>query len=139
VTPLLRPLPARGRRLFELALLLNGLLLLTGLYVELHPRDRGDVWSAGGIVAIAVLNSAALTIARGGDQRAGAPARLRRIALISNGVLAAAASLLAVAEGLREWNHADLTSLALVVPPLVTILALRGGRSPGAGSGGGSL
>jgi hypothetical protein len=136
VIPPSRPPGAHGRWLFGLALLTNGLLFVTGVYFEVRPQDRGDVWSAGGIVAVAVLNAAALTVARG---EARVRARLQRIALIANGVLVATGFLLGVAEGLRAWEHAGLPGLALVVPPLVTILALRGERSRGAGPDAGSL
>jgi hypothetical protein len=139
VEPPSPPLPVRGRRLYELALLTNGLLLVAGLYFEVWPQDRGDVWSAGGIVAIAVLNMAALTIARGRRRATRVPARLRRIALIANALLLAFGLLLAGAESLREWSRAGLHGLVLVVPPLVTILALRGERSPSGVSGAGSL
>lgn len=130
---------ARGRGLRELALLTNGLLLVAGLYFEVRPQDRGDVWSAGGIVAIAVLNVAALTIPRGRRQATRVGARLRRIALIANTLLLASGLLLAGAESLREWSRAGLHGLALVVPPLVTILALRGEESRSGGPGAGSL
>ena len=134
-----RPPPTRGRRLPGLALLLNGLLLVTGLYFEVHPRDRGDVWSAGGIAAIAVLNSAALWVTRRGDPTARVRARLRRIALIANGLLVAFGLLLALAESVRAGSRAGLPTLVLVAPPLVTILAMRGETSPDAGSGAASL
>jgi hypothetical protein len=133
-----RPPPTRGRRLAGLALLLNGLLLVAGLYFEVHPRDRGDVWSAGGIVAIAVLNAAALAVARREGPTARFRARLRRIALLANGLLVAFALLLAVAESLRSGS-AGLPTLVLVAPPLVTLLALGGKGPPGAGAGVASL
>jgi hypothetical protein len=139
VKPPSRSPSVRGRWLLELALLTNGLLLVAGLYFEVRPRDRGDVWSAGGIVAIAVLNAAALSIARGRRRATRVRARLRRIAVIANGLLLAFGLLLAGAESLREWSHAGLHGLALVVPPLVTILALRGEGSRSGGSGAGSL
>jgi hypothetical protein len=139
VEPSSRSPPTRRGRLLELALLTNGLLLVAGLYYEVRPQGRGDVWSAGGIMAIAALNAAALTIARGRKRATRVRARLRRIALIANGLLLAFGLLLAGVESLREWSHAGLHGLALVVPPLVTILALRGGGQRSAGSGAGSL
>ena len=48
------------RRLRFVAVLLNVFLFGCGLYFQTHPRDRHDLWSAGGVVAVAIVNSAAL-------------------------------------------------------------------------------
>ena len=55
-------LSGRAHRILRwVALALNGALFLVGLYFELWPRYRTDVWSAGALCAIALGNSAALT------------------------------------------------------------------------------
>jgi hypothetical protein len=113
------------RRLHRLAVVLNAVLFATGLYFQAHPRDRHDLWSAGGVVAVAVLNSAALTIPRRGQVGRSFVLRLRRIALFANTLLLATAAVIVVLSALRDWRHALLHGVALVVPPLLTIVALR--------------
>lgn len=107
------------------AVLLNVLLFGIGLYFELHPKDRHDVWSAGAVAVVAVLNSATLTV-RGRDGQAGRILRrLRRIALIANTLLLAAAALIVVLEASGGLCPAAAHAAALAGPPLVTIAALR--------------
>lgn len=113
------------RRLRGLAVVLNGVLLAAGLYFQAHPRDRHDLWSAGGVVAVAVLNSAALTIPRRGQVSEHFVLRLRRIALFANTLLLAVAVVIVVLSALRDWRHALLHGAALAVPPLLTSVALR--------------
>ena len=60
------------RRLRLLAVLLNVVLFATGLYFQAHPRDRNDLWSAGGVAAVAIVNSASLTDPAAGTGRASA-------------------------------------------------------------------
>jgi hypothetical protein len=113
------------RRLRLVAALLNVALFAAGLYFEMHPRDRGDQWSAGGVAAVAVLNSAALTVPTRGRAGGHLVTRLRRIALFANTLLLAAAVMIVGLSALRDWRHAVLHGVALAVPPLLTILALR--------------
>jgi hypothetical protein len=116
----------RTRRWLRLvAALLNVVLFGAGLYFEMHPRDRGDQWSAGGVAAVAVLNSAALTVPTRGRAGGHFVTRLRRIALFANTLLLAVAVLIVGLSALRDWRHALLHGAALAVPPLLTILALR--------------
>jgi hypothetical protein len=122
------PLTSRTRarrRLRLVAALLNVALFAAGLYFELHPRDRSDQWSAGGVAAVAVLNSAALTVPTRGRAGAHFVARLRRIALFANTLLLVAAAVIVALSALRDWRHALLHGVALGVPPLLTIVALR--------------
>jgi len=119
------PLP--DRLLLAAAVLLNAFLLGVGIYFQLHPRDRRDVWSAGGVAAVAILNTAALVVGWRDPSRRVA-ARLRRIALLANSVLAATGVVFAVVEALRELGHGAIHGVSLVAPPLVTMLALRRGR-----------
>jgi len=113
------------RRLRFVAVLLNVALFGAGLYFQAHPRDRHDLWSAGGGAAVAIVNSAALTVPT--RDRAGAQfiARLRRIALLANTLLLATAAALVGLSALRDWRLAAVHGVALGVPPLLTILALR--------------
>jgi O-antigen/teichoic acid export membrane protein len=113
-----------ARRLKSLAVAVNVVLFAVGLYFEVYPRDRHDVWSAAGVAAVAIVNSAALTIGTGGRRRNRFRVRLRRIGLIANTFLVATGLLLAGVEVLGDSGHA-LIGLALVVPPLITIAALR--------------
>ncbi len=97
-----------------------------GLYFELHPRDREDAWSAAGVAAVAVLNSAALTVPSGGGETSRhSIARLRRIARIANVLLFVIAVVIVVFEVLNDWSHALVHGAALVLPPFFTLLALR--------------
>jgi hypothetical protein len=113
------------RRLRLLAVLLNAGLLGAGLYFQAHPRDRHDLWSASGVAAVAVVNSAALTVPTRGRAGAGFVLRLRRIALFANTLLLATACVIVGLSALRDWRHAALHGVALAVPPLLTIVALR--------------
>ena len=113
----------RGLRL--LAVLLNLALFGTGLYFQAHPRDRHDLWSAGGVVAVAIVNSVALTVPRKGPVGESFVTRLRRIALFANTLLLVAAAVIVALSALRDWRHALLHGVALGVPPLLTIVALR--------------
>jgi hypothetical protein len=122
------PLTARTRtrrRLRLLAVVLNGVLFGAGLYFQAHPRDRHDLWSAGGVAAVAIVNSAALTIPRRGRVGGSFVARLRRIALFANTLLLATAVVIVVLSALRDWRHAVLHGVMLLIPPLLTIVALR--------------
>jgi hypothetical protein len=113
------------RRLRFLAVLLNLALLGAGLYFQAHPRDRHDLWSAGGVTAVAIVNSAALTVPRRGPIGGHFVARLRRIALLANTLLLATAVVIVALSALRDWRHAVIHGLALGVPPLLTFVALR--------------
>lgn len=113
------------RRLRLLAVLLNVVLFATGLYFQAHPRDRHDLWSAGGVAAVAIVNSASLTLPRRGAVSEHFVLRLRRIALFANTLLLATAVVIVFLSALRDWRHAVLHGLALAIPPLLTIVALR--------------
>jgi hypothetical protein len=115
----------RARRLLRgSAVLANLALFAAGLYFEAHPRDRSDRWSAAAVAAVAVLNSAALSVPTRGRRGEGLLLRLRRVALILNTLLLASATLIVALAALRDLRYAALHVL-LLVPPLVTILALR--------------
>lgn len=97
-----------------------------GVWFELHPRDREDAWSAAGVAAVAVLNSAALTVpASEGGASPRLIRRLRRVARIANVLLFLVAVVIVVFEVLNDWSHALVHGAALVLPPLSTLLALR--------------
>lgn len=123
-TPLTPRTRAR-RRLRLVAVLLNVALFGAGLYFQAHPRDRHDLWSAGGVAAVAIVNSAALSVPTRGRAGARFVARLRRIALFANTLLLVTAAIIVLLSALRDWRHAVLHGVALGVPPLLTILALR--------------
>lgn len=112
----------RGLRL--LAILMNFVLFAAGLYFQAHARDKRDLWTAGGVAGVAVLNSAALTVSREGAT-ARLVGRLRRIALLANTILLAVAAAIVVLSTLRDWQYALLHGTMLFVPPLLTVLALR--------------
>ena len=113
------------RRLRLLAVLLNLVLFGAGLYFQAHPRDRHDLWSASGVAAVAVLNSAALSVPTRGRAGARFVVRLRRIALFANTLLLATAAVIVFLSALRDWRHALVQGVAFGVPPLLTIVALR--------------
>jgi hypothetical protein len=95
------------------------------VYFEVHPRDRHDRWSAAGVAAIAVLNSAALSVPSGRALSSRVLQRVRRIALIANSLLLVAAALFVSLEALRNWEHALAHGVALLLPPIATLLALQ--------------
>ena len=106
-------------------MLLNVALFGAGLYFQAHPRDRHDLWSAGGVAAVAVVNSAALTVPtrdRAGAHFVRAPAADRPL---REHLLLVTAAVIVLLSALRDWRHAVLHGVALGVPPLLTILALR--------------
>jgi len=113
------------------AVLLNAVLFGVGVYFEMRPRDRRDVFSAAGVAAVAVVNSAALTVPAIG-LAARFVARLRRIALFANSMLLPLAATIVVLEGLQDWRQVALHFGALVMPPVVTLAALRHERMVGA-------
>ncbi len=107
------------------AVAMNAVLFAVGVYFELHPHDRHDLWSAAGVAAVALLNSGALTLPATAPSSARLVLRLRRIALIANTLLLLTAALIVALETLLDGRHATLHGAALVVPPLLTIAALR--------------
>jgi hypothetical protein len=113
------------RRLRFLAVLLNIGLFGAGLYFQAHPRDRHDLWSAGGVAAVGIVNSAALSVPTRGRAGVRFVLRLRRIALLANTLLLATAAIIVALSALRDWRHAVVHGLALGVPPLLTFAALR--------------
>jgi hypothetical protein len=123
--PTLTPRTRARRRLRLLAIILNVVLFGTGLYFQAHPRDRHDLWSAGGVAAVAIVNSAALSVPTRGRAGARFVARLRRIALFANTLLLLTASVIVLLSALRDWRHAVVHGVALGVPPLLTMVALR--------------
>jgi len=122
-SPTVRTLARRRLRL--LAVLLNLVLFAIGLYFQAHPVDRHDLWSAGGVAAVAIVNSAALTFPRRGAVGERFVLRLRRIALFANTLLFVTAVVIVLFSAFRDWRHAVLHGFALAVPPLLTIVALR--------------
>ena len=123
--PRLTPRTRARRRLRRLAVLLNVVLFAAGLYFQAHPRDRHDLWSAGGVAAVALVNSAALSVPTRGRAGARFVLRLRRIALLANTLLLATATVIVGLSALRDWHHAVLHAVTLVLPPLLTSVALR--------------
>lgn len=113
------------RRLRRVAILLNLLLFAVGLYFEAHPRDRSDRWSAAGVAAVAILNSAALSVPARSGSAGGFVLRLRRIAFFANTLLLTSAVVIVSLSSLRDYRHALLHGALLVVPPLATLVALR--------------
>lgn len=115
----------RARRLLRFAAVLaNVALFAAGLYFEAHPRDRSDRWSAAAVAAVALINSAALSVPARDRRGESFVRRLRRVALILNSLLALSALAIVTLAALRDMRYAAL-HLLLLVPPLVTILALR--------------
>lgn len=119
----------RARRLLRgAAVLANLTLFLAGLYFEAHPRDRSDRWSAAAVAAVAVINSAVLSVPTRDRQSERLLLRLRRVALILNTLLIASAIVIVALASDRGLRYAGFHALLLLAPPLVTVLALR--RSP---------
>jgi len=107
------------------AVLLNAVLFVVGMYFELHPRDRHDLWSAAAVAGVAVVNSAALTVQPGPSVGPRFVPRLRRIATIANSLLLVVGVVIVAFETWLDWHHAALHGVALLAPPLLTIAALR--------------
>jgi len=124
-TPALTARTRARRRLRLVAVLVNVALFGAGLYFQAHPRDRHDLWSASGVAAVAIVNSAALSVPVTGRAGRSFVLRLRRIALLANTLLLATAVVIVLLSALRDWRHAVLHGLALGVPPLLTFAALR--------------
>jgi hypothetical protein len=117
---------ARTRRLMRaLAGVSNLALFAVGLYFEAHPRDRSDRWSAAAVAAVAVLNSAALSLDASGRPGERFVRRLRRMVLLLNGLLLLSALVVVALAAQRGPLYAGFHAVALLVPPLVTMLALR--------------
>jgi hypothetical protein len=106
------------------AIALNGVLFLVGVYFEFRPRYRTDVWSAGALCAIALINSAALTTGTDGSGARHLRRRLRRIALLASLLLVGAGVLLAVLEASRGGSSTALSSLLLLLPPALSAAAI---------------
>jgi hypothetical protein len=119
-----QPSPGKHSALRSLALATNGALFLVGVYFELRPRYRTDVWSAGALCAIALANSAALTAGRNGAGARHLRRRLRRIALLASVLLAGASLLLAGLEAAAGNPGSALTSLLLLVAPALSAAAI---------------
>ena len=118
-------LSGRAHRILRwVALALNGAMFLVGLYFELWPRYRTDVWSAGALCAIAIGNSAALTAGIEGSGARHLRRRLRRIALLASLLLAGFSLLLALIEASRGSAFSALTSLLLLLPPALSAAAI---------------
>jgi hypothetical protein len=116
----------RARRLLRgAAVLANLALFAAGLSFEAHPRDRSDRWSAAAVAAVAVLNSAALSVPARSRPAESLVRRLRRVALILNTLLLVSATLIVAIATQRGLRYAAFHAALLLVPPLVTILALR--------------
>jgi hypothetical protein len=111
------------------ALALNAALYLVGVYFELWPHFRTDVWSAAALSAIAVANSAALNTGTQGSGERHLRRRLRRIALLGSSLLAGGTLLLAVLEALGGSSLGALTSLVLLLPPALSAAAILDDRS----------
>jgi hypothetical protein len=115
----------RARRALRAAAVLANLsLFAAGLWFEAHPRDRSDRWSAAAVAAVALINSAALSVPARGRRGERFFLRLRRVALILNVLLLTSAALIVVLAAPRGPRYASFHAL-LLVPPLVTMLALR--------------
>jgi hypothetical protein len=113
------------RPLKAVALLLNLGLFAMGVFFELHPRDREDAWSAGGVAAVAVLNSAALTVPVAGSESSRHTIwRLRRVAGIANLLLLLVAAGILAFELLDDGQQGLVLAAALALP-FFTLLALR--------------
>jgi hypothetical protein len=117
--------PRAGTGLRAAAVLLNAVLFAVGVYFEVHPRDRQDVWSAAAVAGVAIINSAALTVQPGPWAGPRFVPRLRRIATIANSLLLAVAVVIVAFKTWLDWHHAALHGVALLAPPLLTIVALR--------------
>jgi hypothetical protein len=122
-----RPSPrTRARRLLRgAAVFANLALFAAGLWFEAHPRDRGDRWSAAAVAAVALINSAALSVPARGRRGEAFVLRTRRFALILNALLLASAAVIVALAAPRGPRYAGLHGALLLVPPLVTVLALR--------------
>jgi VanZ family protein len=115
----------RARRLLRGAAVAANLALFgAGLYFEAHPRDRSDRWSAAAVAAVALINSAALSVPARDRRGERFVRRLRRVALILNTLLLASALVIVAIATQRGARYAAFHAV-LAVPPLVTILALR--------------
>ena len=95
-----------------------------GVYFELRPRYRTDVWAAGALCAIALVNSAALTTGTDGSGARHLRRRLRRIALLASTLLVGTSLLLAVLEAVRGSFLASLACLLLLLPPALSATAI---------------
>jgi hypothetical protein len=118
-------IPPRRGTLVAVAVLLNIVLFGVGVYFEVHPQDSHDRWSAAGVAAVALLNSAGLTVPPSRAAGARFVSRLRRIAFLANSLLLLVAVVIVGLEALIDAQLATLHGIALGLPPLLTIAALR--------------
>ena len=118
-------IPARRRGLLGLAVLLNLVLFAIGVYFEVHPQDRHDRWSAAGVASIGVLNSAALSVPPGRAlSHASCPSPAPDCVRSRTACSLVMAALFVALQALRHWDYVATHAAALLLPPVVTLLAL---------------
>jgi hypothetical protein len=118
------------RWLTATATLANAVVLLLGLWLQSHPKQRSDEWAGAGMAATAVLNSAAIFVSRD-PSKLSIGRRVRRIALIVNAVLIVGALAFAVVsfdQG-RVSGLEALASVGLLALPALTVGAILSWRS----------
>jgi hypothetical protein len=113
------------------AFVVNVGLLGVGVWVFIRPHRPGDTWAAGALGVIAALNASAVLTAgwRGGDVHL--RLRVQRIVMMANLGLIGVAVALAAGSVLQDGlgGVESLATLGLVVPPLLTTVAILAARS----------
>ena len=123
------------RVLVAVVVVVNAGLLAAGLWTQLHPRSRVDVWRGAAMGLLAVVNVLAVTMARNDGLRLRARNRLWRIALWTNCTLRLTAHALvgaAFSSGFASGTGALSAGVGeaapytvLLAPAVITLLALR--------------
>ena len=111
------------------ALAVNAGLLAAGIWLELHPRSRADVWRGAAIWVLGLVNVLAVTLAGRPTLRLRPRYRLWRIAFLTNSVLLIVALGLTGAALAHEPAQAIPYAL-LLLPAGLTLLALRRPPAP---------
>ena len=124
--------------LLRAAILVDACLAVAGLWLELRPRMRSDLWSGAALILASVINASALLLAGDDPHRARLRRRSRRIGIFTNAGLAVAALFLAGAIVRRgDVTAAEAVAAALLFSaPLVILAAILLPHRPGAAGGG---
>jgi hypothetical protein len=118
------------------ALAANGALLVAGACLLARPGLPADGWTGRAVLAMSLLNTAAILLPSNNDEQARARRRLRRIMRLVNVLLAGCGLLfLAASAGHGFPGAAEGTALAIVVgAPLLNALAIPHADSTAAGA-----
>ena len=108
----------------RVAVVVDAGLAVAGLWLELRPRMRSDVWAGAALILASVMNANAMLLDADDPRRARLRRRSRRIAVLANAGLAIAGLLFAGAILRRGGvTAAEAAAAALLFCSPLAILA----------------